>query len=63
MERGEYLVQQGVYNGRTVLCLRCKGMTYLPNHVFVEERCVEYMTQHDLWCPAVIDAALARLLG
>lgn len=62
MQVRKYVMQQGVYSGYTVLCLRCKGMTYLPPQVFQQERAFEHMREHDLWCPAVLEEALARLL-
>lgn len=56
-----YVVAQGVHNGWVVLCLRCKGITYFPNNVYLTDRIAAWEAGHDLWCPVVIEMALALL--
>jgi hypothetical protein len=56
-----YEVAEGVYGGYVVLCLRCKGMTYIPNCVFQWDRVNQHMIDHNQWCPAYIDMALALI--
>lgn len=56
-----YVLQQGVYEGYVLLCLRCKGITYFPNNVYLEQRLIEWCQSHDLWCSAVIEEALTLI--
>lgn len=57
----EYLVQQGVYGGRVVLHLPCKGCTFIPAHHVWDFDVKKYIEDHQLWCPTALDAALQAL--
>lgn len=56
-----YVIQQGVYSGYTIGCRRCKGITYLPFDLMVTGSAQQYMDDHDLWCPQVLDEAIKAL--
>ncbi len=56
-----FLVQQGVYNGWTLLCLRCKAMTYVPNRVGLDEYIADRIYVHPAYCAAALADLLAGL--
>lgn len=63
MDARKYVAQPGVYGGYTVLCLRCKGMTYVPESTWESPMIFTYMRDHELWCSALLDQAIAQLLA
>ena len=59
--RRNYLIRPGVYSGYVVICLRCKGCTYVPFHRAAEGAHNDHMNDHELWCPVLLDEALQAL--
>lgn len=56
-----YQYYHGVYSGTLVICLHCKGCTFIPCHMTNWKWLNLEMAEHELYCPAYLDHALALL--
>lgn len=56
-----YTLYPGNRDGYLVSCNRCRSMNFFPWMPSDPARLPAWLNMHDLWCPAVLDAALLRL--
>lgn len=63
MYEKDFVIQPGVYGGWTLICRRCKGITYTPLDVMTDMGVFPAMQTHVLWCPGVLEDVLAYFAG